>query len=146
MDRTSLNSKDKDAFIKLELESRRITAQILDLTERRSVMAKCSKQGVLRRFSGFEAGFDAWLIETSEQLMAQLREVANEMSVVRRRAMEREPESILAFQLEQEYYRKVQLLETLKNIGEFNSGEDVAFYRSFHYAWSSDCSYGCFHF
>ena len=138
-----MSSKDKDGFIALELESRGITSALRDITERRLAMERNASKLVLSKFETFTADFDAWTVHKAERLMVQLRAIVVEMSVVRRKAIEREPSSEIGFQMEQEYFRKLQLLDTLRSLSEFSAVEAVEFFNSFEQAWRSDSSYGC---
>jgi len=136
-------SKDREAFIALEFESRRITSALTDLAHRRTAVLKHSKNLVIGQFETLTTDFETWTISKSEELMVQLRDVVLEMSVLRRKVSDKSPDSELAFQMEQEYHRKLQLLETLKSLAEFDPGEDMEFFESFQAAWKCDSQYGC---
>ena len=136
------SEKDRQQFLALERESRAITAKMVDVVKRRSLVRTYSKKGILSHFDNIQQDFGIWATCTSESLMVQLRRVVAEMAVVRRRIVERE-DGDLGFQIDQEYHRKLQLLDTLKSITEFNDGAEIEYFISFEQAWRCDSQWGC---
>ena len=137
-----MTEKDRDHFMQLEVESRSISEQLLNIVERRNAVASNLNRTILNEIPNFFPEFETWVIQTGEELMIQLRRVVNEMAVVRRRIIEKDMNPSLSFAVDQEYHRKLQLLETLKSIGEFPLEDDLKFFTSFKLAWRCDCEYG----
>lgn len=131
-------------FAELELESRAVMSKLVNLVERRVAVHR--SKAILPDPSLFDfADFDAWVISNGEQLMVQLNQIVVDMSIVVKKAFESKTQGPQAcFDMDQEYHRKLQLLETIRGIGEFELGQDLEFFSSLQAAWRSDSPYGCF--
>ncbi|KAH9258265.1 hypothetical protein BASA81_003314 [Batrachochytrium salamandrivorans] len=121
------------SFIELEAESRQILGKLRNLVERRAAV-RSSGRGLIASPFDFDK-FDFQVISQSEQLLVQLNQVVVDMSLVAKKQSANS-------NLNQEYARKLQLLETIKPLGEFAPGADLEFYTSLELAWRSNSRFG----
>lgn len=121
------------SFVELETESRQILGKLRNLVERRAAV-RSSGRGLVSSPFDFDK-FDFQVISQSEQLLVQLNQVVVDMSLVAKKQASNSA-------VNQEFARKLQLLETVKPLGEFAPGADLEFYTSLELAWRSDAKFG----
>jgi hypothetical protein len=125
-----------DDYLKLDKEGSAVLSSILDILNRRLRLVSSLTNTPIGCFENYGADFEMWSIQKCELLLKQLRGIVSDMNSLRNKFRERKVLLEVEALFNQDYFRKVQLLESSGCAGQLGPDEAAKFFQAVANSWS----------